>query len=199
MAASTWRPLRWPSRQAPPFLSRERRFTATLVVRRRGFRHCETQLRDREELKAAAADRALNEVQAGMIVGLGTGTTARYFIEGLGRRVALGLDVRVVASSRSSADLARSFGIRIVDELDAPIDLAVDGADEIDPSLQLVKGRGGALVREKLVAAAARRFVIIADGSKLVSKLGQGPLPVEILPFLWRQTKARLEATGPRC
>ncbi len=134
-----------------------------------------------------------------MIVGLGSGTTARYFVEGLGRRVSEGLMVTGVPTSRTTADLARFVGIPLTDDVPNGIDVAVDGADEIDPDLQLVKGRGGALVREKLVAAAARRFIVIADDSKLVSRLGVGPLPVELLPFLREQTQRRLEAIGASC
>lgn len=153
---------------------------------------------DTESLKAAAAARALQLVQPGMVIGLGTGTTARHFIEGLGRLVAQGLTVTGVPTSRAAAAQAAGLGIRLVDHLEQPLDLAVDGADEIDPGRNLIKGRGGALLREKLVAAAARRFVVIADESKLVARLGQGPLPVEISPFLWWQTAQRLERLARR-
>ncbi|MDQ6774255.1 MAG: ribose-5-phosphate isomerase RpiA [Candidatus Dormibacteraeota bacterium] len=145
-----------------------------------------------EALKKAAAERALTLVRDGMTVGIGTGTTAHYFIEGLGRLVQSGMRLRGVATSLGSAELARSEGLAI-EEGDPQIDLAVDGADEIDDRLNMVKGRGGALFREKLVALAATRFVIIADESKLVPKLGVGLLPVEVGPFLWRQTARRLE------
>src|ERR1044071_8106079 len=103
-----------------------------------------------------------------MVLGLGTGSTARYFIEGVGRLVGEGLKIRVVATSNSSASLATALGMVVQDDVSGPIDLAVDGADEIDPDMQLIKGRGGALVREKWVAAAAERYVIIADGTKRV-------------------------------
>src|SRR5690348_8179548 len=146
---------------------------------------------DTESLKAAAAARALRLVQPGMVIGLGTGSTARYFIDGLGRLVAQGLSVTGVPTSRAAADQARTLGIALTDHIDRPLDLAVDGADEIDPKSNLIKGRGGALLREKLVAAAARRFVVIADETKLVPRLGQGALPVEISAFLWRQTAQR--------
>jgi len=131
-----------------------------------------------------------------MLVGLGSGTTARFFTEGLGRLVAQGMKVRGVPSSRETAELAAELGIPIVTELLGQIDLAVDGADEVDPSLNLIKGRGGALFREKLVAAASKRFVVVVDESKLVQKLGVGVLPVEVLPFLWRTTAERLAAIG---
>jgi ribose 5-phosphate isomerase A len=149
-----------------------------------------------DELKQAAAEKALELVQDGMLVGLGSGTTARYFTQGLGRLVAEGLKVRGVPTSRVTAELAAELGIPIVTELVGQIDLAVDGADEVDPALNLIKGRGGALFREKLVAAAAKRFVVVVDESKLVKQLGVGVLPVEVLPFLWRLTAERLAALG---
>ena len=149
-----------------------------------------------DELKRAAAEKALELVQDGMLVGLGSGTTARFFIEGLGRLVAQGMKVRGVPSSRETAELAAQLGIPIVTELLGQIDLAVDGADEVDTSLNLIKGRGGALFREKLVAAASKRFVVVVDESKLVQKLGVGVLPVEVLPFLWRTTAERLAGLG---
>ena len=149
-----------------------------------------------DELKQAAAENALELVQDGMLVGLGTGSTARYFTEGVGRLVAGGMKVRAVPSSRATAELAAELGIPIVTELIGMFDLAVDGADEVDPALNLIKGRGGALVREKLVAAASRRFVVVVDESKLVRQLGAGVLPVEVLPFLWRSTAERLAEVG---
>jgi ribose 5-phosphate isomerase A len=149
-----------------------------------------------DELKQAAAEKALELVQDGMLVGLGSGSTARYFTEGLARLVADGMKVRGVPSSRETAELAAELGIPIVTEILGQIDLAVDGADEVDPALNLIKGRGGALFREKLVAAAAKRFVVVVDESKLVKELGVGVLPVEVLPFLWRTTAERLTALG---
>jgi ribose 5-phosphate isomerase A len=127
-----------------------------------------------------------------MLLGLGSGTTALYFTEGVGRLVADGMSVRAVPTSRATAELAAANGIPVVEEIVGQIDLAVDGADEVDPSLSLIKGRGGALFREKLVAAAARRFVVVVDESKMVERLGAGVLPVEVLPFLWRITAERL-------
>ncbi|MBO0684298.1 MAG: ribose-5-phosphate isomerase RpiA [Candidatus Dormibacteraeota bacterium] len=147
-------------------------------------------------LKVAAAERAAELVESGMLVGLGSGSTAAAFIKALGRRVAAGLRVQGLAPSLGSAKLASACGIPQVTEPDRPLDLAVDGADEIDPRLNLVKGGGGALFREKLVALSARRFIIVADESKLVDRLGRGPVPVEVLPFLWRQTAARLRGVG---
>jgi ribose 5-phosphate isomerase A len=149
-----------------------------------------------DELKQAAAEKALELVQDGMLVGLGSGTTARYFIQGLGRLVADGMKVRGVPSSRETAELAAELGIPIVTEIVGQIDLAVDGADEVDAALNLIKGRGGALFREKIVAAASKRFVVVVDESKLVKELGVGVLPVEVLPFLWRTTAERLTSLG---
>ena len=149
-----------------------------------------------DDLKQAAAQKALELVQDGMLVGLGSGSTAQFFTEGLGRMVGEGMKVRGVPTSRATAELAASLGIPIVTELIGPIDLAVDGADEVDPALNLIKGRGGALSREKLVAAVSKRFVVVVDESKLVKQLGVGVLPVEVLPFLWRSTAERMAALG---
>ncbi|HYL07142.1 MAG TPA: ribose-5-phosphate isomerase RpiA [Candidatus Udaeobacter sp.] len=149
-----------------------------------------------DSLKRAAAEKALELVQDGMLIGLGSGSTVRYFTEGVGRLVAGGMKVRGVPTSRATAELAVELGIEIVTEILGPIDLAVDGADEVDPALDLIKGRGGAMFREKLVAASAKRFVVVVDESKLVKQLGVGVLPVEVLPFLWRTTAERLAALG---
>jgi ribose 5-phosphate isomerase A len=154
---------------------------------------------DGDTLKTAAAARALELVRPGMVIGLGTGSTARFFLQGLGRSVAQGLTVIGVPTSRATAERARELGIPTTDDPSRRIDLAVDGADEIDPDLGLIKGRGGALTREKLVATAADRFVVIADESKLVERLGRGTLPVEVVPFLWRDTASRMVALGATC
>src|ERR1700694_5949493 len=131
-----------------------------------------------------------------MLLGLGSGTTSRYFTEGVGRLVARGMKLRCVPTSRATAEMAAELGIPIVQDPIGPIDLAVDGADEVDPALNLIKGRGGALFREKLVAEAAKRFIVVVDDSKLVNQLGVGELPVEVRPFLWRTTAERLIALG---
>src|SRR5262252_3446832 len=145
---------------------------------------------DHEPQKRAAAQRALELLEPGMVVGIGTGSTTRFFIEGLaGRRVA------VVPTSRTSADLARAAGLEVLEDTRE----AIDGADEIDDQLRLVKGHGGALFREKMVATAARRFVVIADDSKLVDRLGRTFVPVEVAPFLWSNTVARLWRLGAGC
>ena len=127
------------------------------------------------EGKQAAARRALEEVEDGMLLGLGSGTTAAAFIDLLGARVKEGLRVTAVATSRASQDQAQGYGITTVESVDRDLDLTVDGADEIDPQLNLVKGLGGALLREKVVAAASRRMVVIATEDKLVPYLGRGP------------------------
>ena len=149
-----------------------------------------------EDLKKAAAEKALELVQDGMLLGLGSGSTVRYFTQGVGRLVAGGMKLRGVPTSRATAELAAELGIPIVTELVGSIDLAVDGADEVDSNLNLIKGRGGALFREKLVASAAKRFIVVVDASKVVKQLGVGVLPVEVLPFLWRTTAERLTALG---
>lgn len=151
-----------------------------------------------ESQKKAAAERALELVRPGTIVGLGSGTTARYFIEALAVRVRAGLGVRAVVTSLDSRRRAMARGIPLVDRIDDDLDLAVDGADEIDPEVNCIKGRGGALLREKIVAHASRRFVLIADESKLVGQLGRGPVPVEVLPFLWEATSRAIESLGGR-
>lgn len=150
------------------------------------------------EPRARAAARALTLVRSGMIVGLGTGSTAEHFVRGLAGRVREGLRVTGVPTSSVIEALARSLDIPLTERFDRAIDLAVDGADEIDPKLNLIKGRGGAMVREKLVAQAARRFVVIADESKLVAALGKAPVPVEVLPFLHQRTLVLLEDLGAR-
>src|SRR3989449_2837814 len=151
-----------------------------------------------EAQKKAAADRALELVRPGTIVGLGTGSTARYFIAGLAERVRAGLEGRAVATSMESRRLGEEGRIPITERIDGSLDLAVDGADEIDPTVNCLKGRGGALLREKIVASASRRFVLIADESKLVGRLGRGPVPIEVLPFLWEATSRAIESLGGR-
>ncbi len=139
----------------------------------------------KDDQKRLAALAALSEVRDGMVVGLGTGSTAAHFVRGLGTLCAAkGWRIRGVPTSEATAALAREAGIAL-SELDEEevLDLTVDGADEVGPGLALIKGGGGALLREKLVAAASRRVVTIADGEKLVPQLGAFPLPVEIVPF----------------
>ena len=151
-----------------------------------------------EGQKKAAAERALELVRPGMVVGLGTGSTARYFIEGLVGRVHEGLEVQAVVTSLETGRQAEAGGIPVVEQIDGSLDLAVDGADEIDPAVNCLKGRGGALLREKIVAKASRRFIVIADESKLVGRLGRGPVAIEVLPFLWQATSHAIESLGGR-
>lgn len=140
--------------------------------------------------KRAAGEAAYGEVRSGMVVGLGTGSTVHYFLEALGRGLESGevTDIRGVPTSRHTEARCGELGIPLIElhEVDE-LDLAVDGADEVDPDLELIKGMGGALLREKLVAGAARKFVVIVDEGKLVRRLGsRSPLPVEVVPFAWR-------------
>lgn len=137
-----------------------------------------------DELKARAAEAALAEVKPGMRLGLGTGSTAKLFVDLMGAAVAGGLDVLCVPTSEVTAAQARSLGIPLTDlEATPELDLTVDGADELGPGLALIKGGGGALLREKIVAAASARMVVIADASKRVETLGRYPLPIEVNPF----------------
>jgi ribose 5-phosphate isomerase A len=146
-----------------------------------------------EHEKQVAARQSVEYVQDGMLLGLGSGSTAAFAIRLIGHRVREGLQVRAIATSARSEQLAREAGIPLLSSEDAcRIDLTIDGADEIDPHLRLIKGGGGALLREKIVAAASAHVVIIADSSKLVTQLGRFPLPVEVLPFGWRVTSNRI-------
>jgi len=143
--------------------------------------------------KRAAAEAAVADVADGMTVGLGTGSTAAFAIEALGRRVRDGLDCRAVATSNRTADLASRAGITLMPLGDvAEIDLAIDGVDEIDPELRAIKGAGGAMLREKIVASAARRMIAIADRSKAVDRLGTRAVPVEVLSLARAFVERRL-------
>jgi ribose 5-phosphate isomerase A len=159
----------------------------------RHLREC-APLIDAEQQKRQAAERAIDLVRDGMKVGLGTGSTARYFVDLLGERVRQGLSVVCVPTSQATFEQARSLGVPLTTLDEFPeLDLTIDGADEIDASLRLIKGGGGALLREKIVAAASRRMVVIADGSKLVGRLGAFPLPVEVAPFGLGATRKQIE------
>ena len=137
-----------------------------------------------EQLKRRAAEAALAHVEDGMRIGLGSGSTAEHFVTLLGRRVAEGLDVAGVPTSEGTARLARQAGVPLTTLEETPeLDLDVDGADEIGPGLALIKGGGGALLREKIVAAASARMIVIADAGKRVAQLGAFPLPIEAVPF----------------
>lgn len=160
---------------------------------------------DLEDQKRAAAARALEFVRPGMRLGLGSGSTAKHFVELLAQRVRGGLDVITVATSETTHSDAERLGILLTSLDETPqLDLTVDGADEIAPDLSLIKGGGGALLREKIVASASARMIVIADESKWVSSLGRFPLPVEVVPFGLGATRRAIEAavaavgcTGP--
>jgi ribose 5-phosphate isomerase A len=151
--------------------------------------------------KIEAARAALDAVRSGMRLGLGTGSTAEEFVRLLGERLASGAlrDIRCACTSARTEELARSLGVAVgsLAEL-APLDVTVDGADEIDPKLRLIKGRGGAMLREKIVEQASRRFIVIADETKLVERLGVGPLPVEVIPLATDVLRVRLESMALR-
>jgi ribose 5-phosphate isomerase A len=144
--------------------------------------------------KRAAAARAIEFVRSGMRLGLGTGSTARHFVELLGERVRAGLSVIAVATSDATRRDAERVGVPLTTLDDTPeLDLTVDGADEIAPDLSLIKGGGGALLREKIVASASARMIVIADESKWVPVLGRFPLPIEVEPFGLAATRRAVE------
>jgi ribose 5-phosphate isomerase A len=153
-------------------------------------------------LKQAAAERAVEFVQSGMVVGLGTGSTAIFATRRIGALLRDGTlrDVTGFPTSKATADEARALGIPLLDdELPKAIDVTIDGADEVDPQLELIKGGGGALLREKIVAQASRREIIVVDESKLSPVLGtRWALPVEVIPFGWRSTARFIEGLGGR-
>ncbi len=154
---------------------------------------------DTDDLKRQAALAALEHVRSGMKLGIGTGSTAVHLVRGLGERVRAGLDVIGVPTSERTAKLAREEGIPLTTLDETPhLDLTIDGADELDRSLQLIKGGGGALLREKIVAAASDRMIVIADGSKLVDRLGAFPLPIEVNHFGLGATLLAIEAAARR-
>jgi ribose 5-phosphate isomerase A len=154
-------------------------------------------------LKRRAAEQAVDQVRSGMALGLGSGSTMRFVLDELGRRLASGQLSAIVGvpTSEQTAQIARDLGIPLSDFAQHPdLDLALDGADEIDPQLGLIKGNGGALVREKIVASAARRLIIVADGSKLVAQLGSVfAVPIEVIPLAIPLITRRLSARGGGC
>jgi ribose 5-phosphate isomerase A len=146
------------------------------------------------EIKQRVALKATSLVKPGMMLGLGSGTTMHWFVTALAEHVKEGLQLTAVPTSSEVQKLAEEKGIPLttLNEVDS-IDLTIDGADEIDTNWQLIKGGGGALLQEKLVASVSRELVIIADHSKMVEQLGKFPLPVEVVPYGWKQVKKRLE------
>ena len=155
---------------------------------------------DMDGLKRQAAARALEYVRDGMKLGLGTGSTAKHFVELLGEQVRAGLNVIGVPTSETTRADAIRCGIALttLDDIDR-LDLTIDGADEIDPSLNVIKGGGGALLREKIVAAASDRMIVIADDSKWVEVLGRFPLPVEVIPFGLAATRRAVADAFAEC
>jgi len=150
-----------------------------------------------DEAKALVGKRAAEMVESGMAVGLGTGSTSVAFIKALGERVKAGLKIRCVASSESSAELGRSLGMEVVTLYELPeLDIYIDGADEVAPGLALIKGGGAALLREKIVASAAKKFVCVVDQTKIVEKLGKFPLPVEVIKMALPLVERRLADLG---
>ena len=150
----------------------------------------------KEETKKLAAVAALKYVQQNMTIGIGTGSTVYWFIQELANHVKEGLLCRCIPTSDGTDKLAKQLGIPMLALNDVTkIDLTIDGADEIDPQLSLIKGGGGALLQEKMVAAASDRLIIIADSSKYVKQLGAFPLPVEVIPYGWKQVQQHLQST----
>lgn len=149
------------------------------------------------DLKRLAGERAAEFIEDGMVIGMGTGTTVYHTIQAVGRRAAQGLRVRAVSTSEETSRLCRQLGIPLVslDEVDA-VDVTVDGADEIDPQLNGIKGGHGALLREKIVAVNSRRNVWVVDGSKLVESLVRTSVPVEVIPIGWKHVERRLRERG---
>lgn len=159
----------------------------------------EAAVAEAEELKRMAAERAVAEyVESGMVLGLGTGSMAAWVVRRIGELLASGelSGVRGIPTSHRTAELAGEYGVPLVGLDEVRPDLTIDGADEIDPSLALIKGRGGALLREKIVAAAGKGLVVVADVSKQVASLGEGPLPVEVEPYGWQATLDALASLG---
>src|SRR5690554_5370842 len=145
-------------------------------------------------VKKMVAESAVELIQDGMTVGLGTGSTAYWAIKRLGDKIKEGIKIKAIATSKESELLARELGIPIVNFSDVDhIDITIDGADEVDPEINLIKGGGGALLREKIVANASRKLIIIIDETKLVKKLGKFPLPVEVIPFGIKVTRSEIE------
>jgi ribose 5-phosphate isomerase A len=153
---------------------------------------------DVDSLKRAAGESAATLIEDGMVVGLGTGSTAKFAVEAIGTRVQAGLKILGIPTSEQTAAQARSLGIPLGElTADRRVDLTIDGADEIDiHNLDLIKGRGGALLREKIVASVSDRFVVVADDSKLVERLGRSVLPVEVVRFGWEATAQKLRRLG---
>ncbi len=154
---------------------------------------------DENHLKRAAAEEALNLVKDGMILGLGTGSTVKFFLEGLSKLVKNGLKVKGVPTSKETARLGRELGIEIDENYEGTIDLDIDGADEVDSYGHLIKGGGGALLREKLVAYNSKEVCIIVDKSKFKDQIGGFGVPIEIFDYLHSNTQKNIEKLGAKC
>lgn len=150
---------------------------------------------DLDALKRQAALKAVEYVRDGMVVGLGTGSTAKHVVVALGEKIRAGMKIRGVPTSHETAELAKRHGIPLIDTDNAwVIDVAIDGADQVDPQLNLVKGGGGALLKEKIVAASAKQFIVVVDHTKRVPVLGNPfPLPIEVVRFGWGSTARQIE------
>lgn len=155
-------------------------------------------LTEQENQKKLVGEAAVKYIENGMIVGLGSGSTVNWMLQSLAKRIEEeNLQIECIPTSKKTEKLANELGIPLIDESSIKkIDLAIDGADEVDPQYNLVKGGGGSLVREKIIDTAAKEFIVIADESKLVSKLGAFKLPVEVIPFGWELTAQRIEELG---
>ncbi len=151
---------------------------------------------DLDQLKKSAATEAAQFIRNGMVVGLGTGSTAKHMIRVLGEQVRAGMNLRGVPTSQETAALAKQAGIPLLDADNRwEIDVAIDGADQVDPQLNLIKGGGGALLKEKIVAASAKQFIVVVDHTKQVPILGGSfPLPIEVIPFGWGSTAREIES-----
>lgn len=154
-------------------------------------------MNDNEQIKASVGREAAKFVLPGMTIGIGSGSTAYWLIAALGERIKEGLECRAVPTSTTTRALAIEHHIPVIELGEVEhVDLAIDGADEIDPQLQLIKGGGGSLLQEKMVADVAQQFIIIADETKMVTRLGKFPLPVEVVAYGWEQTKQKIERLG---
>jgi ribose 5-phosphate isomerase A len=153
----------------------------------------------RKTEKQIAGEKATDYIKNGMIVGLGTGSTVYFTIQKLGQLVNQGLKIRAIPTSIATRRLARSFGIPLVSANKiSRIDVTIDGADEVDPDFRAIKGGGGALLYEKIIASISKKVVWVVDSSKLVPKLGRVPLPVEVIPFAYKHVQKKLEKEGIR-
>jgi len=152
------------------------------------------------ELKRRVAKEAIMEIDSGMTIGLGSGSTMKYVLEYLSSEIKNGLDITGIPTSIQTAQLAHKLGIPLTSfSKTTHIDIAIDGADEVDANFNLIKGGGGALIREKIIGDAANNFIIVIDKTKLVEQLGIFPLPIEVIPFGWEITSKRIQSLGASC